>query len=296
MNGGDKITDPLSRDTTFDYDNIGRRDKITDDDGNETSYEYNKLEQLTKITQPDPDGVGPLTSPVTSYDYDQYRRLDETTDPENGITSFTYDDGGNLLTLTDPVSNVTSYSYDGLGNVTMETNELDDSRSFYYDALGRLTRRVDRNERVIQFAYDDLDRMTAERWFDNGTPVPSISIATTTEGGITDEVQRVGFSDTMMLTGGTFTLTYNGQTTNSISYNATAATVQTKLEGLSNIDPGDVIVTKSQDTMSTQEWTITFAGDLADTNVVQITVDSTNVQGKSITDIEATDTCCGRVS
>ena len=36
MNGGDKITDPLSRETTFDYDNIGRRDKITDDDGNAT--------------------------------------------------------------------------------------------------------------------------------------------------------------------------------------------------------------------------------------------------------------------
>lgn len=41
-------------------------------------------------------------------------------------------------------------------------------------------------------------------------------------------------------TGGTFTLTYNAQTTAAIPYNATAAQVQTALIALSNIGPGDV--------------------------------------------------------
>lgn len=43
-------------------------------------------------------------------------------------------------------------------------------------------------------------------------------------------------------TGGTFTLTFEGQTTGAIAYNASAATVQTALEALSNIAPGDVAV------------------------------------------------------
>ena len=47
--------------------------------------------------------------------------------------------------------------------------------------------------------------------------------------------------------GGTFTLTYNGQTTAAIAYNATAAQVQSALEALNNVAPGDVVVTKLQD-------------------------------------------------
>jgi RHS repeat-associated protein len=97
-----------------------------------------------------------------------------------------------------------------------------------------------------------------------------------------------------MLMGGTFTLTYAGQTTSAIAYNASAATVRSALETLSNVAPGDVLVEKSQDELGTQEWEVTFAGTLADTNVAQITVDATNVSGMgTITDIEATDTSGG---
>lgn len=41
-------------------------------------------------------------------------------------------------------------------------------------------------------------------------------------------------------TGGTFTMTYGGQTTAAIPYNAGAADVQAALEALSNVAPGDV--------------------------------------------------------
>lgn len=46
-------------------------------------------------------------------------------------------------------------------------------------------------------------------------------------------------------TGGTFTLSYGGQTTAAIAYNATAATVQTALTNLSNIGSGNATVTGS---------------------------------------------------
>lgn len=42
------------------------------------------------------------------------------------------------------------------------------------------------------------------------------------------------------LTSGTFTLTFNGQTTAAIAYNATAAQIQTALESLANIASGDI--------------------------------------------------------
>ena len=95
----------------------------------------------------------------------------------------------------------------------------------------------------------------------------------------------------MSFTGGTFTLTYNGQTTAAIAYNATAAQVQSALEALNNIAPGDVVVTKLQNTSSAQEWRLAFQGALGGANLVQTTIDATNVWtmgGK--TEIEATDT------
>jgi hypothetical protein len=52
------------------------------------------------------------------------------------------------------------------------------------------------------------------------------------------EVQRLTITGTP--TGGTFTLTWSGQTTAAIAYNATAAVVQAALEALSNIDVGEV--------------------------------------------------------
>ncbi|WP_161603364.1 hypothetical protein [Blastopirellula marina] len=53
-----------------------------------------RRDPVASITEEDPDAVGPLTSPVTSY---------------------TYDTDENILTITDPLGNVTTYAYtDGL--------------------------------------------------------------------------------------------------------------------------------------------------------------------------------------
>jgi hypothetical protein len=57
-------------------------------------------------------------------------------------------------------------------------------------------------------------------------------------GGI-DEVQTL--SITGAPTGGTFTLSFNGQTTAAIAYNATAAQVQTALRALSRLGAGIVV-------------------------------------------------------
>jgi len=184
---------------------------------------------------------------------------------------------------------------ENLDRVTIETNELNKSRSFYYDAAGNLSRRKDRNGRMIQFEHDGLDRRTAEKWY-TAAPVPSLAIATTVEGGPINEVQRVGFSDPISsISGGTFTLSFGGQTTSAIAYNASAATVQSALEGLSSIGSGNVSVVKLHATTSKHEWQITYTGSLGGTNVSQMTINAasvTTMMGPP-TEIEATDTTGG---
>lgn len=68
-------------------------------------------------------------------------------------------------------------------------------------------------------------------------------------------------------TAGQFKLTYSGQTTTDIAYNASAATVQLALEALSNIAVGDVAVSGTLPGALSVE----FTGLLAATNVAQMT-------------------------
>lgn len=67
-------------------------------------------------------------------------------------------------------------------------------------------------------------------------------------------------SETGTISGGTYTITLDAQTTAAIPYNATAAQIQAALEALSNIAPGDVIVTGGP--VHTAAVVITFTGTL----------------------------------
>jgi hypothetical protein len=79
-------------------------------------------------------------------------------------------------------------------------------------------------------------------------------------------------------TGGTYTLTYSGQTTAAIAYDAAASAVQSALEALSNLAPGDVAVSQEA---AGQPYVIEFGGTLANTNVTQITTTDTALTGSS---------------
>lgn len=79
---------------------------------------------------------------------------------------------------------------------------------------------------------------------------------------------------------GSITITFSGQTTGSIAYNAAAATVQTALEALSNVDPGDITVSGGP---LPGTITLTFAGQYAGTNVPQVTVTPTGLTGGTVT-------------
>lgn len=93
--------------------------------------------------------------------------------------------------------------------------------------------------------------------------------------GPTSEVQSV--TVTGGPTGGTYTLTFSGQTTAGIPYNATASQVKTALEALSNIAPGDVTVTGGPHPGTAMS--VAFVGAHLGEDVAQMTASATNLTG-----------------
>lgn len=79
---------------------------------------------------------------------------------------------------------------------------------------------------------------------------------------------------------GTFTLTFDGQTTAAIQYNASAADVQTALLALSNVNSGDIVAAGGS--LPTTPVTLTFGGQYAGQNVPQITATSSLVGGTAV--------------
>lgn len=97
-----------------------------------------------------------------------------------------------------------------------------------------------------------------------------------TAGG-TNEVQTI--TVTGVPTGGTFTLTYAGQTTGSIAYNAAATAVKTALAALSNLSASDITTTGGA--LPGSPVVVTFTGSLAGTNVAQMTATASLTGGTS---------------
>lgn len=89
--------------------------------------------------------------------------------------------------------------------------------------------------------------------------------------GQTNEVQTVTITGAP--TGGTFTLTYSGQTTANISYSASSGQVQAALASLSTIGRGNVSVSGNG------PYRVTFQGTLAATDVAAMTASGTGLTG-----------------
>lgn len=93
--------------------------------------------------------------------------------------------------------------------------------------------------------------------------------ATAIAAGI-DEVQMILSTGT----GGTFTITFDSQTTSALDWDATPAEVEAALLALSSIDPGEVDVSGSAGA-----WVVKFIGGLAATNVGLMTLDISSLTG-----------------
>jgi hypothetical protein len=100
--------------------------------------------------------------------------------------------------------------------------------------------------------------------------------------GVGSYTPLIAIGDCGNPTGGTFTLTYSGQTTTALAYSASPAAVQTALEALSNLAPGDVTVTG----VAGKYYVVTFGGTLAATSVAEITGDGTALTPDSVVSVD----------
>ena len=105
-------------------------------------------------------------------------------------------------------------------------------------------------------------------------------------GGV-NEVQTITIGGSP--TGGTFTLSYGGDTTDPIAYNATAADVQAALFTINGIGVGNVSVTGA----AGGPYTVTFVSALAAQNVAQITADASGLTSATTATVTANTTTKG---
>jgi hypothetical protein len=158
-------------------------------------------------------------------------------------------------------------TYDADGNVTLTT-----TRQRFHDettggALGNATTAPKARVSYVAGYYDAANRFTAlvnvgtnggSAYTRPSTPdARSDTVLRTDTGYAGDSVQQVSLTGNP--TGGTFTLTFNGQTTSAIAYNASAATVQSALQALSSIGSNNALVAPA----ASGGWTVRFAGTLA---------------------------------
>jgi hypothetical protein len=109
-----------------------------------------------------------------------------------------------------------------------------------------------------------------------------------TAGGMVDATIASGEVQTVALTGsptgGTFTLTYAGDTTAAIAYNAAASAVKTALEALDTIDTVDV-------TGTAPTWVVTFP--IGEGDIAAMTGDGASLTGGTTPAVTVTETTPG---
>lgn len=94
-------------------------------------------------------------------------------------------------------------------------------------------------------------------------------------GGATQEIQTSTLD--ALMTAGTFTITYKGETTAAIAFNATVAQITTALELLSTVDVGDITMEAAHEPDTTLTCTWTFLAALG--NPPMLSIDITAATG-----------------
>jgi RHS repeat-associated protein len=192
-------------------------------------------------------------------------------------TDTQYDAAGNVLVTSTRQRFDNETTLGALGNPTTAPKARVSYVGMYYNAANRLTTTV------------DVGTNGGSAWTRPSTPPgDSDTVLVTSYGYAGDSVQMVQLSGSP--TGGTFTLTWGGQTTSAIAYNASAATVQSALQGLSSIGSGNALVAGGT---SGGPWVVRFAGTLAGAAQPALTGNGSGLTGGSSPNVAITVTSLG---
>lgn len=87
----------------------------------ETLYEYDAYGRIVKITHSVDNGVHPVSTNVTWYEYDEQNRVIKFGKGEGSAILYEYDENDNIIKVTEPSGKTAEFTYDEKGNVTHET-------------------------------------------------------------------------------------------------------------------------------------------------------------------------------
>ncbi|WP_432978319.1 LamG-like jellyroll fold domain-containing protein [Dactylosporangium sp. CA-233914] len=153
-----KLTDALSHDTLYYYDQLGRVSKTVAADTGVTKFEYDLNGDQLKVT--DPTGAATTntydflarrltTSAVvrqdnthydTTFEYGTDGKLKKTTSPTGVAQELTYTAAGDVQTSKDGAGNVTTTTYDAVGRPIRTTLADNSYTQVTYDVSGRPTK------------------------------------------------------------------------------------------------------------------------------------------------------------
>ncbi|MCY0939522.1 LamG-like jellyroll fold domain-containing protein [Streptomyces sp. H34-S4] len=230
--GSTKIT-AVARTT---YDALGRQTSQTDPLSRTTYFEYDQLGNLIRKTDPTAGGAATLQAPgattfngtttalsgggVSTYTWTPTGQLLSSTDPTGARTESTWDELGRELTKTTIERKPTlrnlvfRYAWDDAGNqrlarspgqglsrathnaaneIVTVTDPLGGVTNFDYDGLGRTTDSTDATGRKTTTAYDVLGKPTTVTDFGTGTTaLRTVSSTYDADGNVTASTSATG--------------------------------------------------------------------------------------------------------
>jgi RHS repeat-associated protein len=120
------------------YDPDGMLSTVQDEDhaSPNTSYAYDALHRLIGVRQTLASAPGGAAA--TTYGYDVMDNLAAVTDPNGNTTTYQFDDFRRLQTQISPVTGSTTYRYDPAGNLVATTDARGATTTRTYDASNRV--------------------------------------------------------------------------------------------------------------------------------------------------------------
>ena len=182
--------------------------------------------------------------------------IDEINDAFDGIAKATLENGE--IVLTDKTAGASSLSISLTYN-----NGGDGSSSMTLPTMAFSTEGGNTTADLTGFAGSDfIQTQSAQNSLIKVDGYPPDSTATS-------ELQTMSRASSP--TGGTYTLTYEGQTTDAIAYNSPLTgdgSIQLALESLSTINPGDITVGGDANGLADGDVTFTFSTNLGDVSMI----------------------------
>ena len=141
-----KIIDPLSFETTYTHDALGKVLTLTNALNKVWISSYDAAGNLISLTNP-------LKQTLT-YHYDELGRRIRTIAPNNAELSIEYNVGSLPKSITDALGSRINYEYDINQRLLRVVDPLGNSQERSYDSSGRLLLEVDAAENRILYNYD----------------------------------------------------------------------------------------------------------------------------------------------